>query len=1167
MRTADQCYLLAAQSFQDMNDWVNCLRLVAFGQQQQQHTSKAQQTAAPAPAAPPSSSSATPSGGSTVVARCSNAAVDLLLERRSLAAVSSAAPNAATGAAAATAHVAASQVATTKPLTTASQAVAAAQTALARSRQRQPSLLGSCKPQPPIDSPFIRTTHAPPERPKSGATSAKPAEGSASSASSSLSAVLSAIGELDHVIDSQQRQQEQSMSAAAAAAATLQVSCNKAPKAAPIAATTTTTTKPLDEEEENMLYCSIEDNPAEHNYRVKVIETELAVRCQLKCYQLTEPNNIHEQYEELAHFNSSSSTAFRRLSSAAPNNDRFLSVTFYQLIIGPQELTLLNDYAISTFNRAPSQHQQQGLWSWPYQCIRRYGFDKDNCFMFEAGRKCTSGPGQFIVQTPKAHLIYQDVVKFVNELRSLTDGSMAAVAPQPPQPASSRPAPQQQQLGADPSKMLAPSVVTQIPVAWVGAGRPINEEQSTMTASAAKQASDASSSAGVAEQSGDCRRQFFDSLHQHLDSATTTQTAPNSEHAKPEHPSERAQVTGSQTRVGLAAAATAAAESSTQNAVISHETNTNGRVGQSAALRARQSFSTLSTPVPPSASSATGAKQSDSGETKRTTTTDTSSKAADNGLKQSATARLVASSGTPNSNRQRVGAQNQSTTTPTDAPVGRHESSGADGGRQEQLEEKSSDKLHAVHSVASNTGASVNSDELSTDESGYEHGDESVDGSAKSITAAMPTGAQVISGGSCGARRRQSNAESIGSSLSPSSSSSSSSSSTSSSLTSNAESGKSLDRARTIGSGGAPVASGYQAALKRSQLSANGNSQPLKANAELKQQQLLKLHSLIAENSLGDQHGDFEANLIRDVYSEITKLHAEFAVTSGGSSNEDSMSSKSSCGGGTETDTTRPVNDEDLSGTDLERDEPTYSNVRATGGLVGRRVDMSRFMSRRVAHDDDDDDDDGDEGEDEDEDDFGYEQQHRSRRYTSQSMPNFDLDDDDDQSVGLARSRCIKAPAGHAKSHPHVLSRWGSNGHNNSSSLSVVRNDMNQIHHQSQIMPLPSRFPTVLNPIPECGEPTVAQHQMTRQKSQTNLSQAGNTNNKKAAEFANRTTTPNNNNNNSSIGDPSDNNNKMRFYQKQANGVVKPTKHYVINDVQYAKISRNLRSRYDSCLQ
>ena len=42
--------------------------------------------------------------------------------------------------------------------------------------------------------------------------------------------------------------------------------------------------------------------------------------------------------------------------------------------------------------------------------------------MFEAGRKCGSGPGQFIVQTPKAYSIYQDVVKFVNELRCVGGG-------------------------------------------------------------------------------------------------------------------------------------------------------------------------------------------------------------------------------------------------------------------------------------------------------------------------------------------------------------------------------------------------------------------------------------------------------------------------------------------------------------------------------------------------------------------------------------------------------------------------------------------------------------------------------------------------------------------------------------------------------------------------
>lgn len=299
--------MLATNSFQDMSDWVNCLRVVAFGSSPRVGSQCA------AGVAQHATSKQTNDGARLKQVR------DVLLTQSQ------------------------------------QQAPAHAN----KARQRQPSFMAapsSCsKPEPPANSPFIPSPAAQVQL-----------QANAKRASADKSVALA------------------------------QASLASAPPVTKLS---------KNEAEENLLYCSIENNPSERNYRVKVIETELSLRCQLKCHQLTEASMVSQQYEALG---------------AAHQQQH---VTFYQLIVGCQQLTLLNDYATS-----PTCGQQQGLWSWPYQCIRRYGFDKDHCFMFEAGRKCGSGPGQFIVQTPNAYSIYKDVVQFVNELRTQTDKELEAAS-------------------------------------------------------------------------------------------------------------------------------------------------------------------------------------------------------------------------------------------------------------------------------------------------------------------------------------------------------------------------------------------------------------------------------------------------------------------------------------------------------------------------------------------------------------------------------------------------------------------------------------------------------------------------------------------------------------------------------------------------------------------
>lgn len=1012
MRTSDQFYLLAAQSFQDMNDWVNCLRLVAFGQSSSSQSAGGG-GAAPQPA-PNSLAAKRPLAAATSGTYSNNEGrIDALLDKRisqkpEVTGINrggdyARSPDQANGLASAqprsvatgpTANVAsakgggtcsgsAPQQPSQQPaITTASQAAIAAANALAKTRQRQPSLLGSCKPQPPTDSPFIQ------------------AATTAAAMQADQEPMVGNMGCLDTLTPTVRGQlimgAKQAVSAGASQhqfAGQHQASLIGASQKSQPVSKAPNLQASLDEEEENMLYCSIEDNPSEHNYRVKVIETELSLRCQLKCYQLMASTTISQQYEQLGHF--SAKTGAYLEPAAQP-------VTFYQLIVGPQELTLLNDYAAAASLLKRPASQQQGLWSWPYQCIRRYGFDKDNCFMFEAGRKCTSGPGQFIVQTPKAYNIYQDVVKFVNELRSLSTCT------------SNEPGNQEDSSATTTTTITTSNgatnlqqrekqqvVVTQIPVTWAP--------------------SSVSSSHGINIETADntTRQQFFDTLRQ-LESTGGPMQSKSS-------------------------------QSINKNNINNNNNNNENMKSREPASAANSPLSSTTSHNQPSSSSSSAASSPTS--VTRTST----QKAARSPL----------------------------------API-------SDGNA---INKPTTNKCDTNSSTATSE---------ETDESGYEQGDDSVDSSRFKLKSA----------GCSATRKRQAN------------DSMSSSSSTSSS---NAGSpGHSVSRRSTSGaSSNCSTASNEQGPSKRSPLITDATQRTKSNGLEAKStnsssHKLSGLHSLIVEEALGGQPEDFEANLIRDVYSEITKLHAKFAVTSG--SAEDLMSSNSSnngsrtssnnscsshngdaeeCGGGTLSSNGTALN---------SMNEPMYTNLKLVNGR--------RARSESFVHLIDNDEDDEEEG------------------------------DDDDLVVLDGGRGCfgVHSRLQHASSYSH-------------DNISQSRVPQHPSYAQNQFDYLSPRcggpiYPTILNPIPECGE--LASSQPPKVLPKPSSLQVG------------QRLLATNNHSVNYVQQQQQQNNRLQLEKaensrsKQQTGIsVKskmPTNHYVINDVQYAKISRNIRAKYESCL-
>eukprot|EP00049_Salpingoeca_infusionum_P006945 m.113198 g.113198 ORF g.113198 m.113198 type:complete len:203 (+) comp13503_c0_seq11:815-1423(+) len=53
---------------------------------------------------------------------------------------------------------------------------------------------------------------------------------------------------------------------------------------------------------------------------------------------------------------------------------------------------------------------------WELEYLRRFGYD-DKYFSFEAGRRCTGGPGIFAVLTPKAGTLFKMVDHYINQTR------------------------------------------------------------------------------------------------------------------------------------------------------------------------------------------------------------------------------------------------------------------------------------------------------------------------------------------------------------------------------------------------------------------------------------------------------------------------------------------------------------------------------------------------------------------------------------------------------------------------------------------------------------------------------------------------------------------------------------------------------------------------------
>uniref|UniRef100_A0A8C5PNN6 Docking protein 1 n=1 Tax=Leptobrachium leishanense TaxID=445787 RepID=A0A8C5PNN6_9ANUR len=64
------------------------------------------------------------------------------------------------------------------------------------------------------------------------------------------------------------------------------------------------------------------------------------------------------------------------------------------------------------------------LFSWPYKLLRRYGRDKV-MFSFEAGRRCSSGPGNFSFETSQGHEIFQRVESCIRAQQGGTDNRLS----------------------------------------------------------------------------------------------------------------------------------------------------------------------------------------------------------------------------------------------------------------------------------------------------------------------------------------------------------------------------------------------------------------------------------------------------------------------------------------------------------------------------------------------------------------------------------------------------------------------------------------------------------------------------------------------------------------------------------------------------------------------
>lgn len=62
---------------------------------------------------------------------------------------------------------------------------------------------------------------------------------------------------------------------------------------------------------------------------------------------------------------------------------------------------------------------------WPLRCLRRYGYDSE-IFSFEAGRRCTTGPGIYAFRCRRAEHLFNMLQSYI-QLRNLSD-DLATVA-------------------------------------------------------------------------------------------------------------------------------------------------------------------------------------------------------------------------------------------------------------------------------------------------------------------------------------------------------------------------------------------------------------------------------------------------------------------------------------------------------------------------------------------------------------------------------------------------------------------------------------------------------------------------------------------------------------------------------------------------------------------
>lgn len=77
----------------------------------------------------------------------------------------------------------------------------------------------------------------------------------------------------------------------------------------------------------------------------------------------------------------------------------------FNLVIAKQHMALISKDDSST------------MYSWQYSHIRRYGRNKLT-FLFEAGRKCPSGPGMFILKTKEGQKIFQEIRGLTRNMRN-----------------------------------------------------------------------------------------------------------------------------------------------------------------------------------------------------------------------------------------------------------------------------------------------------------------------------------------------------------------------------------------------------------------------------------------------------------------------------------------------------------------------------------------------------------------------------------------------------------------------------------------------------------------------------------------------------------------------------------------------------------------------------